>query len=124
MISFDQVVKRLFIHDKWCNSATEAEKKQNWLENRLGNMVKEEGDAEDLNAAAEVVRYESKYHEVYESYKWHNHNVSDTDTDPFRKRSIIKWTSFEQEQIKRCVNVFGSDAWWLARLITNFWLTW
>ena len=61
IILFDQVVKRLFIHDKWCNSATEAEKKQNWLENRLGNMVKEEGDAEDLNAAAEVVRYESKY---------------------------------------------------------------
>ena len=60
MISFDQVVKRLFIHDKWCNSASEAEKKQNWLENRLGNMVKEEGDAEDLNAAAEVVRYESQ----------------------------------------------------------------
>ena len=55
------MVKRLFIHDKWCNSATEAEKKQNWLENRLGNMVKEEGDAEDLNAAAEVVRYELKY---------------------------------------------------------------
>ena len=54
------MVKRLFIHDKWCNSATEAEKKQNWLENRLGNMVKEEGDAEDLNAAAEVVRYESQ----------------------------------------------------------------
>ena len=48
-----------YTHDKWCNSATEAEKKQNWLENRLGNMVKEEGDAEDLNKAAEVVRYES-----------------------------------------------------------------
>ena len=67
MILFFQVVEqwsrpclvRLLHHNKWYNLASEAEKKQNWLENRLGNMVKEEGDAEDLNAAAEVVRYDS-----------------------------------------------------------------